>query len=438
MRDRLIALVVNTSSTIESEIDFLRGEFPEVQERTLRIFSGTSRIGIFPPDRSVVGSMYYINARRLFNRVLVGRNMRVFRSQWGDALFAYLNDLLADDGDIVIPCTEGSAEGRTSGFYAYSDLQDLFAQPGLYLKNLAMGVFKRRTDMPRASSTLNWLVDHYGAIVHEDILLRARPDVMDVQRLDDMYLQCFKDQGEALVQRPRDVVGVLNPHDDSWFVEERDETEKGKSYPAAFGRALKSVTYLFGGVKYKAPIIKNIVKNAAPAKPPGGKCLDLGGGYGTLTAELLLDKDLQFTKGIVCDFNKVFATQAGNLYRAHLNELRGRYFYASSRIEEFAFDERYRLITMLSSLLYIPRAHHAEVIEKCWKCLEPGGVLVIFELTKSDPRNPDYHKQFTAQEIDELLGRHAPVRRFSRSSLFAIANAAAGDNAMFRAIVKPE
>ena len=93
-------------------------------------------------------------------------------------------------------------------------------------------------------------------------------------------------------------------------------------------------------------------------------------------------------------------------------------------------------MTFLSSLLYMERRN--EVIARAWEHTEPGGLLVVYEVPKSDPRNKDYDIQFTAAELDDLLGRLGQVHRYSPLAARTVSVDEAGETPVFRAVVKPE
>ena len=91
-------------------------------------------------------------------------------------------------------------------------------------------------------------------------------------------------------------------------------------------------------------------------------------------------------------------------------------------------------MTFLSSLLSMERRN--EVIARAWEHTEPGGLLVVYEVPKSDPRNKDYDIQFTAAELDDLLGRLGQVHRYSPLAARTVSVDEAGETPVFRAVVK--
>jgi SAM-dependent methyltransferase len=433
MRVKMTALVVSAESVIGDEIKHFRKAIPDLDSRSLRILSETSGVGVFPPDRSIVGSIYYLNCRSVFDQIVIGQNMRVFASQWGDAFFWYMNDLLAPGGWIYIPSEESEKRAGELGYYSHAALERLFQKKGRFEKSVRATVLEKSDSMARAPSTLNWLVDHAGAVVHDEIALRAVPDLVNLSRYDDIYLECLLGGGEPLVQRPRDwTASDETIRDPNWFT-------GGKAtdhYGLQFSNILRSTAYLFCGVKYKMPIIKAIIRNHATLGPDAAM-VDLGGGYGMLVAEHLLDRDLKLAKGVVCDISTIYTTQAGNLYRAFHRGLEGRFFHCTVKMQDFDFAGGYNVITSVSAFLYVPRELREAALEKAWSALRPGGVMVIFEVPKANPKYKDYDIQFTADEIDGLLSRYGEVHRYNATYAAKFTKEQAGEKPIFRAVAKP-
>jgi hypothetical protein len=430
----MAGIIASSEGVVDREVDFFKSVDPDFGDRTCRTFSETSGIGMFPPDSSIVGSPYYINGRRMFSKLALGKNLRVMRSIWGDAFFRHTNALVRSGGSIFVPYTPDDEKARTQGLYTLDELLGLFRQEGRILADANVVVFEAIDEVRATPSTLSWYVENCGAVVHEEIALRQVPHLSKVARRDDIYLEMMLKDAERLVQSPR--TSLLDSLPSNWFSAGlKVQGVDAVSYGEKFAAALKSVSYLFSGNKYKMPIIKHIVQQHASVAP-GGSAIDFGGGYGTLIAELLLDPDLKLARGVVNDYSTIYESQAGNLYRAFRSEFHHRFFFSSARMEDFEFDRQYNIITALSSLLYAPKDRWRSIISNWWENLAVGGVMVCFELPKADPRNPHYKVQFTAEELEEELGTYGEVHRYGATSLRPLTVEQAGTSATFRAVVK--
>jgi hypothetical protein len=400
------------------------------------MLSETSGIAMFPPDRSVYGSPYFISDRRIFRKLAIGHNMRVFRSTWGAAFYKYANELLQAGGQIFIPTTDDDAKAVRLGTYSFRQLQEMFSQPGSYHREHSTAVFNAVPEISAGPSTLTRLVECSPWLINEEVGMRAIPDFVNMHRFDDIYLEFLLTGGEALVQRPRDwLKGEVDVRPPAWF-ESQVPADKRVSYGEAVSRALKSIAYLHCGIKYKMPIIRHIMKTHTKLGE-GIAAIDFGAGCGTLTAELLLDPELKLSRGVAVDFNTSQTSQAGCLYRAFRDQFYGRFFYACKRMEEFTFDRKYELITALSSVLYAPHDKTLHIMDNFWENLAPGGVMILFELPKGDPNNKDYNAQFTSQEMERMMGKYGEVFRYSRTSLVPFSAKEAELTPVFRAVVKP-
>ena len=426
--DGFVALVVGSESQRESELAALSRVVPALQQSGLRVFSPDSGLAMFPPDRWTVGSLYFTEDAR-FDQVVVGRNVRIFRSQWGRAFLGFLAALLTPAGHVVLPVM-ADAQADAGGMWRVRDLERLL---GSRAEQLGEGMWSFQSPCHEivAYSTLRWFLRNASQVVHAELVARYVPDAVDALRSDRIL-------GEFLLGAP--APDDLEPPDRNgssatrWF-ERHDAQVTPVGYGEVYGRTLRWISYLVSGISYKASIISHIVRTLSRAPTPLST-IDFGGAYGLLTAELLLDPSLDFATGVCCEHSSPYLFATTRLYRAMRRELQGRFYFASSRGEDFSWDGSYSLVTFLSSLLYMERRN--EVIARAWEHTEPGGLLVVYEVPKSDPRNKDYDIQFTAAELDDLLGRLGQVHRYSPLAARTVSVDEAGETPVFRAVVKPE
>ena len=123
-------------------------------ERTAGFQPGL-RPGDVPPDRWTVGSLYFTEDAR-FDQVVVGRNVRIFRSQWGRAFLGFLAALLTPAGHVVLPVM-ADAQADAGGMWRVRDLERLL---GSRAEQLGEGMWSFQSPGHEivAYSTLRWFL----------------------------------------------------------------------------------------------------------------------------------------------------------------------------------------------------------------------------------------------------------------------------------------
>jgi predicted O-methyltransferase YrrM len=194
------------------------------------------------------------------------------------------------------------------------------------------------------------------------------------------------------------------------------------------------VSYLMSGLAHKAAAIRLAVTEYG--RSGDHAIVDIGGAFGYLAAELVLDDELDVRRGTTVEFEPTYAAGALRMYRA-LAPLRGRLQMALGRAEHHDFAAPATVVTMMSSLLYVPREHRRTVLDRSWDALESGGLLVIYEVLRADPPMTDDAVQYTAAELDAELGRYGTVVRLGATTLQEQSAAEAGEATVFRVVAKP-
>ncbi|WKB54621.1 class I SAM-dependent methyltransferase [Eleftheria terrae] len=430
-----IGLVLSDSSHRDLEIKKLKEVAPELTRRSTRIFAQNMGIAMYPPDQAVVGSFYYPDGAAGFDLLALGTNNRIFRGPWGHAFYRRLNTMLSPGGRLVLPLTPRASE---RGYWTMEELRELFRNEGQVSESGAFITFPKCPDMAPSDSLLDWYFDNYAQLICGDMVNRLIGQAAHVQRFDDLFLELALDGAATLVDAPRRWVTqgeVLK--DTRWFDSaEANEKNPSKTLGSELSASLKVASYLISGLSYKAAVMEYIIRTYCRAKGPLSY-VDFGGAFGQLVIELLLDPRTRLQKGVCCDFNNLYIASAYRIYRGLRDKLYNRFFVSGSKMQDFRFDQSYSVISSFSTLLYVPRDQRIPTLERCWEHLAPGGVMVIFEAPKANPKNKDYGVQFTAAELDDVLGRFGEVHRVGATEICTISAEEAKENSVFRVVAKP-
>lgn len=191
-------------------------------------------------------------------------------------------------------------------------------------------------------------------------------------------------------------------------------------------------SYLISGVSYKSALLRYILRNQCQRDEL--RLLDVGGGYGALAAELLLDPGLNIAQAIVCDADptQFFVSKVLN---REISKLASRLHFKLAWTEEIKFPKS-DVICFIGSLLYVAAQGRQGVVECAWDSLERGGVLIVHENIKTQSLSNDNDLMFTVDEIDQLLGQFGSVRRYLSTATREVSAEQAGQKTVFRVVQK--
>ncbi len=434
-KNGMSGLILSAASHVTLEIAKLKDVTPDLEQRTLHVFAQTSGIPMYPPDMKVIGSFYYPDGASGFDLLVLGANNRVFQDPWGHAFYYQLNRMLSSSGSLILPLNVRAEE---RGFWTVEQLQTLFASEGEILGGGAYIRFPKAAGIPPSNSLLSWYFENYAALIIGDMANRLVGQAVHVQRLDDIFLELALNSADTIVASPRRWVQQGHVLDDMSWITGVEPTAKNpaKTLGSELCFSHQVISYLMSGLSYKAAAIRHIVFNYCTAQRPLSY-VDFGGAYGQLVIELLLADNLEFNKGVCCDLNNIYLAGAYRIYRGLRDKLYNRFFISNLKMQDFRFDQKYSLISAFSTFLYVPKEQRMPALQNCWENLEHGGVLVIFEVLKSDLKNKDYAVQFTASEIDAMLGQFGDVGRISATEMQQCSREAAKENSVIRFVVKP-
>ena len=331
---------------------------------------------------------------------VVAPSMRFVGREWSKALLAAAAHGTVEDGEVLLrpPSTPSPA------LLDRDALEDWVDDPVVDLGDGWVKLSGSAAPAPR--SLLGWYLSSDGQLVLEEARLRAKG-----AGSQDYLRHTFANAPEA-----------PQPPVPDW-----------KSVD--IGAIVHGHRYWFASVGYKAGIISHIV-----ADMHGGtdlEMVDVGSGPGWVPIELLADPACGVRRAVAVDRQPLFGALGSIGARALALEDRA---FAFSDAGALGHDwSPCDVVTGLGSLLYLPREDARTVLEQAWDSLRPGGLLIVHENIKQDSfkgRSGDYDLMFTSQEVDDLLGRFGPIRRFASTGPVEVAAEAAGAKAVFRVVQK--
>jgi SAM-dependent methyltransferase len=351
---------------------------------SLLVESGVEQVGSREPDRAE--SVYMADGGDRFDRVHLDASFQLIQSEWATALLRRLLERTAPGGLLSLPlkCLPGHRRTLDAMHGWVGRALMGMGDPSAGAEELTF----RRTDSspcPRASSTLEWFMDQW----------RVALDIAVAGRLSE------SPSTDAAAERIRQA--------------------------SALG-------YYIGGLSYKAPLLRFIMRQHAVGR--GARIVDMGAGYGLLPAELLLDPELGVAHATATDIstlNESLATALG----AGLGASGPHFAFALSPAQEFSFEGAVDVISYVGSLLYVPREHLAKCLERAWGALRPGGILVIHENIRDPKYVRDFKFMFEVDELDAALSRLGPVRRFASTREQELSKADAASKTVFRVVQRP-
>lgn len=104
--------------------------------------------------------------------------------------------------------------------------------------------------------------------------------------------------------------------------------------------------------------------------PASGRILDVGCGHGLFTSYLALAGPARQVYGVEPSSAKIEVAQRIGTQVPNLE-------FHQGYVQDEPDEPRYRAITILDVLYLVPPKVKAEILEACYRLLEPGGVLVL-------------------------------------------------------------
>ena len=136
------------------------------------------------------------------------------------------------------------------------------------------------------------------------------------------------------------------------------------------------------------------------------------------------------------DINPASLVNSAKMYIGNLASLGGRFRFWLGAIEHYSFDETMDVVSLIGSLLYVPKAARKGVLDRAWDALAPGGLLVVHENIKAQSYGRDLDIMFTVEEIDALLSGYGVIERYLSTAITPVDRETAASRSVFRVIRK--
>jgi len=406
LANQLVAVASRTAATLERTLD--RPYLAELKQNAdIRRLLETGGVPRLPADDSEVGSIYMCHAPRVFDQVIADETLTFVVSDWSKAFFAHLYRMVRPGGRLILPVYRGP-DGRAYGRWRLEDFSAFFGGEIDTFAGLDLAIIPVKAGTAAAfASTASWFIDHSQSLLLQHGFLAAsnedaRPDFNSI-------------------------------------LSEADSAKLSGCGIGMFERRLEQYTtqhcYYAGGISYKAPLLSHIIRSHAE-KQSGLRAIDMGGGYGLLTAELLLDHSIGVEEGTCTDISDLNARLAARMYADLGDELAGRFRFVCAPAQGFDFDGQYDVISYVGSLLYVPKNQLDDVMRRTWEAVAPGGILIVHENIKHPRFTRDFPIMFTVEEIDALMEPLGEVHRYASQYTQPLTKTQATEKTVFRVVKK--
>lgn len=200
-------------------------------------------------------------------------------------------------------------------------------------------------------------------------------------------------------------------------------------------KALLQHAYYVGGMRYKAPLVKYIIRQCLEDSQPK-KMIDMGAGYGLLGTELLLDSGLNIHNIVNCDISDVNEKIYNIISSALPNQLKDKNMFVKTASEDYDFGNNNHIVSFVGSLLYVDRAFVQSTLQKAFHSLSKGGILIVHENIKHPNYIADFDKMFTVDELEKYMNPFGEIHYYSSVICKKLEKKSIGNNTVFRVIQK--
>jgi len=389
----------------------------------IRMFSESMLESVLPTPGNDCSSLYYVEEQRQFDAIVNG--LPLFKGAWGTSYAAWLTRLLKPGGSIFFRFNQ---DDERRGFLSRETIQDLYGQQGKDIGEGGLTEFQLVSPVQAGPSVLDWFMRNKHKAVLDDLRFKYA-GIQDPRLFDPLYAEFLEEQQQfdfflKECGAPRAYLGL----GDAGPIADVDKE---------LGDILRTYSYYVGGIRYKGAVVAQIIKDLLGDRRQL-TALDIGGGMGLLSAEMLLDESLDVSRAVVRDLNYLAYIQAGNLYSFYREQLKGRFSFSFGAGETYACDHANDVVTLLGALLYADKDAQPIILQKAWDSLTPGGLLIIHENMKSPTYLRDYKYMFTPDKLDSMLKKFGRVQYYLPNALLPATALEAKKITVFRVIQKEQ
>jgi hypothetical protein len=312
-----------------------------------------------------------------YSRLSIGRSVKLQPSRWSKALLLHLLRLCSDDGSVVLHLKDSPKRLETT-------LDQLNAMLGSAAKIEFEGgcaFLRSNKSKTEFGSVLDRLLIYpeealFEYLSHELIPELAAHNV--VRTAGQTMLSPSTYSGfESQLQRKKALPSAIEGINAHWL---SGVSTEHRDYPEELRKAIGSLSYIYDGVGYKGWSIRQIVLEFA-SRRTRMRGADIGGAFGALALEMLLEEEPDFASFEVVDIKPKNASLCLNLTQ-----------------------------------MYRPKLNNKHL---------------TFSVAKGD-----YKVMFTVDELDGLLNPFGEIKRFDPAKMAFVSKDEADNRSVFRAVVK--
>lgn len=388
------ALFLSASGILDQELIDLEniGGFDHERDLIYRHSLGAHELGQFTPTESTMAFCKPL-PNTFYDVIAVSRHILLFDSVWVRSWLSLAARALTPSGVMIIP---SFSQKLTDDLDLLSEREIVnFLRPksieriGAYLRFFG----PKPKSIP--ASVMSWFQEKLPQI------FLSLCECLWVEETNIEFLQRYIEES---VDMPLSI-GSVNPKDlQTDFLNQNFQD---------IGHYL---TYSVQGIYTKLPILRRIVQDQLGGEKRNLSWMDIGAGSGFLGAEAILE-GMPFENVISVDKSLPSLMVGVELFNSYRAQLDNRWKLIASSAERLEMpDSSFDVITMLTSLCYVPKAFQTELLERIRKWLKPNGLLVVFEHMRSPKFERDEAIMFSETEIEQLLGK------FSSSMFYYASN----------------
>jgi len=376
---------------------------------------------LFPVGNAWAPS-YMLPLEPRFSRI--ASHGQLFASDWCKNYLNWLSGLLLPGGCVMLPF---KGDENQHGFMTPAQIADFYQTQGNPVPGTILVAFCPNGTMKTSPSVRGWFQENNHRLLLEE--LRNKHRGMFDPRPENPDTCIMLDNPEAL---------------DELLAADKNRQELSNFYgvdsvvtdlEGELKDIIRKYTYVVGSIQYKSALIEHIIETLHP-HPQGLDLLDIGGNMGCLAVELLLSGKGLIGNALNRELDALSFLQSLLLYGSFREQLRGSFYFSIGNAQRYDFAKKFDVVTIIGTLLLVPREHHVEMLSKAWASLRPGGLLIVHENMKKASYTRDYNLMFEPEELDSLLNRFGRVHRYPNTSCSEVSAEQAQRQSVFRVVQK--